>query len=761
MTKYSSIMRLGGAVSAQALVLGLAAGAAVDAAAQQALPGIDVQTTKREIKREKKHAPKRRPAPAAARPQAPAEPSADRTAAPEGVVLNGGPAVTPTTAGPVSGYRALTGVTATRTDTPIERIPQTINVIPGAVIKDQQPLTQSEAFANVSSVVGMPEYNFLGHAYKIRGFAAERYVDGLANFYDAGDNASMVDLERIEVVKGPGGLFFQGGLGVIGGAINSVSKLPESERRYEGGTTFGSYGRWSQWFDVNQPLAANGSVLFRMTGEHAKSGDFVDVIERESYSLNPTLTITDRDVTTLTIQGRFSRREQQEYGGLPAVGTLDQSMFSIRRDLFPGDPFIPKTTSEISSVTAKLEHRFDATWSANVSARYGETRVAEPSQSILGNRPDFPPSTYFFINGDMPETFRELSASPNLIARFALGDTKNTLLFGADYNRVSEVGKMWFDMWGASPVDLSDPNPVFPAYKDPAGTTLFGDADNVYVNSGATVQLQSTVWDRLHLLGGVRLGHVDIHNRAPDLGTEFHSEDTKLLPRVGAAFDLARGVTPYVSYSEGLRGVRYFNAFEAPRPEESQQIEGGVKLALPYGFTSTLALFDITRTNVATADPANPFVQIQTGEQRSRGFEADVTWQPAPGLSVIASYAHVEAEVTRDNVIPVGARLDRVPEDSGRLWANYKFLDGPMAGLSFGAGVRAVSDQAISLSNTYFTPGYATVDARIGYDTGPWSFSITGKNLMNKAYDIPYSYLDGRVAPGAPLTVYGSISCKY
>ena len=141
---------------------------------------------------------------------------------------------------------------------------------------------------------------------------------------------------------------------------------------------------------------------------------------------------------------------------------------------------------------------------------------------------------------------------------------------------------------------------------------------------------------------------------------------------------------------------------------------------------------------MATADPANPFVQIQTGEQHSQGFEADLTWQPARGLSFIASYAHVEAEVSKDNTIPVGNRLAQVPADSGRIWANYKFLDGPLTGFSVGAGVYAASDQAVGMNNKYFTPGYATVDAKIGYDINNWSFAINAKNLLNHQYYIPY-----------------------
>jgi iron complex outermembrane receptor protein len=198
---------------------------------------------------------------------------------PDGVVLRGGPPVEQTTAGPVSGYRALTSVSATKTGTPIERIPQAIVVIPRAVIDDQRPLTQSEALRNVSGVTGMPTNTFIGWAYKVRGFAADRYVDGLPNYYDGGDNVSLVNTERIEVLKGPAGILYQGGIGPVGGIINTVSKLPTPNRFAEAGVMTGSYGLWNSWVDVNQPLNTAGTVLFRFTGEAERSRDYVDVIE--------------------------------------------------------------------------------------------------------------------------------------------------------------------------------------------------------------------------------------------------------------------------------------------------------------------------------------------------------------------------------------------------------------------------------------------------------------------------------------------------
>ena len=189
---------------------------------------------------------------------APTTKRANVPALPDGVALNGGPPVTQTTAGPVSGYRALTSVSATKTDTPIERIPQAIAVVPRAVLDDQQPLGQMDALRNISAVTPMSANTFIGYAYKVRGFPADRYVDGLPNYYDGGDNTSLLNTERIEVLKGPAGILYQGGIGPVGGIINTVSKLPTENRFAEIGFTAGGYRLGNTWFDVNQPLASGG-----------------------------------------------------------------------------------------------------------------------------------------------------------------------------------------------------------------------------------------------------------------------------------------------------------------------------------------------------------------------------------------------------------------------------------------------------------------------------------------------------------------------
>ena len=140
------------------------------------------------------------------------------------------------------------------------------------------------------------------------------------------------------------------------------------------------------YFDVNQPISKDGTVLFRITGEYTSADSFIDVLEQDRYSINPTLTLTNKTDTTLIIQGRKSRFEQQAYQGLPAVGTVAGD-FRLDRNLFIGPSDIPRTTSEVEGVTVTFDHRLDSIWSFNVKARWAGQRFDQKKSQTTSNRP--------------------------------------------------------------------------------------------------------------------------------------------------------------------------------------------------------------------------------------------------------------------------------------------------------------------------------------------------------------------------------------
>ncbi|MFT4096755.1 MAG: TonB-dependent siderophore receptor [Rhodoblastus sp.] len=678
------------------------------------------------------------------------------------------PDATWTTAGPVVGYHALSAMSSTKTATPVEQIPQSITVLPKALLDDQRPASLGEAVQNVSNTQGPNDLGIGNNGmspFKIRGFAADQWLDGLPLLYGPGNRDSISNIERIEVLKGPTALLYGGGAGAaIGGAVNIVSKLPTNVASGEVGVTAGSYGQIRTFFDVNQPITPNGSVLFRVTGEYGRANSFIDVLQSKSYAFNPTITFTNQDDTTLTIQASLSKLARQAYPGLPAVGTVAGG-FRINPWMWPSDPTIHDSYTRREAVTVTLDHRFDSVWSFNVKGRYSRTANIQDSQGTQTAAPDLGPTTWSVINVAMNQPQREFSINPNLRAKFALGETKNTLLIGADYSHVNDSGYMWSD-FDAPPVDLL--NPVFrtPFNVSPASPTFFPwyDFQGTYTTKGAYAQLQSSLWNRVHLVAGARLANIttSYYEKVPFFAggllppQTFTMDKTKLLPRAGAVVDLVAGFSLYASYSEGMLWTAFTQAAKL-EPEESKQLEGGLKFNLGQQFSGTISVFDIRRTNV----PVVVGVGVtDTAGQRSHGYEADVVWQPTSAWKILASYGYTNAVYSDSKLAPAGNKLPGVPSHSGRVWVDYAF-DGQLKGLSLGGGVYASSGQYVDNFNLYKTQSYFTIDSKLAYDAGNWTAAIHAKNITGQRYFVPYNWFGGQVAPGAPRQVTATMTYKW
>lgn len=742
-----------------------------------------------------------------------------RSPAVEGVppaVAGNGPPVQATTAGPVRGYQALTS-RATRFETPLKELPMSVQAIPRKLIDDQQAVSQSEVLRNVSGAQPLNPLFPGGIGPSLRGMRAERYIDGLPNYYDYGVRDLLANVERVEVLKGPASILFQGGQSPVGGVVNIVSKLPTPDRFAEVGMRTGGYSFASPWIDINQPLNDSKTVLFRLTGQFETTRSNIDYLHRRSYAINPTLKITNNEGTSLIVQGYLSRREQLDYPGLPAVGTIDTSFYAVRPTAFLSTTMMPKTSTSSSGVTARFDHEFNETFSTFTSARFSSSSIYEPSQIPFGNTPTYyidrvlpllggpgvigGPSQFYAANTILGQQTKEVSVTSNVMAKFDYGPTRNKLLIGGDFNRVWDQGYMAGA--NATPPNpaikaLLDANflgafaplyptlidyraPAFPPYVFPLPGqdlySIFSRLNNTYQNAGATAQLQSTIFERLHILAAGRLAFIDVSSEEAAVAPprRFNSSQTKFLPRVGAVFDVTNWLSVFGSYSQGLRPVTFFNGAggAAPKPEGSEQWEAGLKLDGPYGLSGTLAYFDLKRSNVPVT-PTGSLTQRQSGEWHSSGFEADLIWQPLANFSVLASYAHIDARISKDeNPRLVNARLNLAPRDSGRLWGNYSFdgalFNGALTGWSLGAGLYAASGTVIEigqpqpwalLGKPWSTSGYVTFDASLAYKHENFTFAINAKNLGDRRYFVQYPYLSGRVAPGEGRTLFATISVR-
>ena len=656
------------------------------------------------------------------------------------------------------GYVVPEGGSATRTNTPLIEVPQSVQVLTSSLIADQDRRTLADALVNVSGVTPTkPEESAIAQPL-VRGFPAEIYLDGLPAFgiNALADPTSLTGVERIEVVKGPTSTVYGGGAGApLGGLINVVSVRPKSEAGGYVAFRAGSFSTVNPYVDFNMPFG--DKVAARLTGEYQRNDSWIDQVQGERWSIQPSVSFQLDDQTELLIRGKYDRRVQLEYSGLPA----DQAVAGqLARYAFPGAPIgQPRSTIVNKLITPELRHSFSDNLQLTVTGRYYYNRYEEYGSfvypSFIGADPATP-TVYPIFPIYLPATVKEATIDANLLARLQVLGGSHELLVGANYDHTNYDTGINFDFTPVGLLDLAHPT-----YNLAFGPTLpaLSTQTDTYKTVAGYVQDQAT-YGRLHLSGSLRYTQFNFQRQETELDATYR----RVNPRVGATFDLVPGAALFVGYATGFRGAIQFTALpgQVVKPETSRSVEGGVKLALTEAHVwGTLAAFELTRRNVSTVDPDNPLFSIQTGEQRSRGFEADLTWEPIRALSILANYAYTKADVAEDTIIPVGEKLPRVPKQSGRIAAHYRILTGPAAGLSFGAGVTAFSSREDFLPNTVSVPGYAAVDAQASYDYDRYTVTVSGVNLAGRrAYDT-YEYLSPVVIPTQPRSAYLMLKARF
>ncbi len=677
-----------------------------------------------------------------------------------------------TVTGRQDGYSAPNATTGTRTDTPILDIPQSIQVVPQRVIEDQQVIRLDEALANVSNVISGGFDTNTEARYTIRGFDdAPLLIDGFRQ-YGFPEVPETANLERVEVLKGPASILY----GEIqpGGIINAVTKKPLSEPFYEAEIQLGSYDLVRSRLDLSGPLSNNGSLLYRLNASYLNSESFRG-FERnfEQFFVSPVLAFKLGENTDITFNVQYSNRERAFDAGLIAVG---ESVIDVPRDsaersaggdriLNEPDDFIERT---FVSTGYSLEHRFNDRWTLRNAFRYATTKVFSDKLTI--------PTAFDETTGILDRVYAfndfysdDYALQTNAVGKFNTGSIKHTLLFGVDLNRTDSDTFSRSDFFNSVPLDVF--NPVYGATPRTSLDTLLIDRKSTTNRLGIYVQDEIAFSDKLKLLAGLRYETVDqeIENE-PALfypGGDTNQSNNAWTPRVGIVYQPIEAVSLYASYSQSFNpNIDSFTVNGDPlEPERGEGYEVGVKTELLEGsLFATLAYFDITKQNVATEDSNFPGlgISVATGEQRSRGIELDVSGQILPGWNIIASYAHTDAEVTEDNIIPTGNSLSGVPKNSASLWTTYEIQSGQLQGLGFGVGVNYIGEREGDLDNSFRLGSYFLTNAALFYRQDDWRFALNFKNIFDVDYitGVPFSRTSG-IYPGEPFTVIGSISVQF
>lgn len=663
----------------------------------------------------------------------------------------------PDAAAPVDGYVAETTATGSKTDTPIEEIPQSITVVGREEMEDHGAEKVDEALRYVAGVTTQPfgpdsDTNWMF----IRGFQATQtgvYQDGLQN-YGYGFGGFFTDsftLERIEVLRGAASVLY--GSANPGGLVNYVSKRPTGERLRYAEVGVADTGKAFTGIDVGD--TAGEDFAYRLTGRVAGGDGATDFADGFRGTLAPSLTYAPNDRTSITVLSDYTFIDETHNGGafLPYVGTVVEAPFGrIDRDANFTEPDLDKYLRRQVSIGYQAEHVFDNGLTARQNLRYGHSDVHEVTLYPYGYAgwspvPTDDENSLTRINFEHETRVHTVLVDNQLQGTVETGAVSHTLLGGVDYKYFNMVQVQL----SGSATDISATDPRYGA---PQGErTPYLDQTLVMNQVGLYLQDQMRFGDNWIVTLNGRYDRVFTESEGTE---EYDGTEGQLSGRAGLAYTFANGLTPYVSVSTFFNPVLGSSATAGVfEPESGVQYEVGLKY-VPEAFDGvfTVALFDLTRENVVTGPN---LAQTQIGAVRSRGIEAEARANITPDLTATAAVTMLDLEITEDaDPALIGKAPYIVPERQASFSLGYglpqDILGGALDGFELGGGVRYVGSSWADAANTLRVPSSTVYDGWIGYAADGWGVDLSVSNLTDEVYvascqtEFSCGYGEGRTA---------------
>ena len=648
--------------------------------------------------------------------------------------------------GEQDGYTVPDASTATKTDTPLRDIPQSIQVIPQQVIRDQGITRITDATRNVSGTTIASGYGNLIGDVRVRGFSSGFLRDGFASqpfFIDGGN------IEQVEVLKGPASVLY--GALEPGGIVNYVTKKPLTTPFYAVDLTAGSYDFYKSTIDLTGPLSNDKRLLYRLNVSYENSGSYRDFIDNDIVFIAPVVTYQISDSTDITLAYEYLDAKLGFDRGLRPVSAF----LKVPINLNIGEPDDFQDNEE-HRLNLTLNHRFNQ----NLRLRSGFLYLSEKYNSLVTQPGELAADgrtltdrSYFGGSTDVDN----YALQTDLIGDFKTGSIAHQVLLGLEWRKRYQADQGIGGVYEGS-FDILNPAYGLPRIANP--NSFF---EQTTTTTGIYLQDQVTLLPNLKLLAGGRYDFVEYNSGdGQSAPTEFY--DSAFSPRVGIVYQPIEPISLYASYSSSFVPNNSRTVSGQPlEPSRGTQYEVGIKAELfDKRLSATLAAYDISKTNIPTTDLENTTDNqeyfIAVGEVKSRGIELDIAGEISPGWRVIASGYLNDAFVSKDNRLPEGRRLTNAPTQGASLWTTYEFQKGDLRGLGIGAGMFFVGDRIANIDDPLTLPSYVRTDASISYKRDNWRAALNFKNIFNVKY---YESNDYLTFPQAPFTLQGTISVTF
>jgi catecholate siderophore receptor len=656
--------------------------------------------------------------------------------------------------------------------------PQSINVVPAQVIKEQGTAALTEALKNVPGItLNAGEGGTHGDLVNLRGFPAgdDYFMDGLRDtgLYDR----DVFDIDNLEVYKGPASTLF--GRGSTGGVINQVTKAPELFPIYDFSFTGGSNAEVRGTADVNYVLGDTSAMRLALMGQRNDFEDR-DFARNQRWGAAPSFAYGIGTDTTFTLKYLHQQEDNIPDYGIPF---LFDKPAPVARDTYYGLPSDDRFQTDVDVVTGRLDHKFNDVFSISDTARFGSywfdsrqtaatygsancftdasspyyytgatlcSGVTNPVPVTLEN-PLYPvlgtPLDEIWVTRDRPSSKGVITTMMNetdLTAKFATGALDHTLVAGVEEDsEIASLTRYTNQNTVILPTPLLDPDPyeAFPGRQTAIRQAPITSTKTIGIFANDTIALEP----RWLLTVALRYDHFDATFDQP-IGTASHFQHTDNIvsPRAALVYKPTEDTSVYFSYGTSFDPSAENLSLAASNadlgPEKDRTFEIGGKAQVLNGMLSlTAAAFDTEMTNARITDPTNPSLQTLAGTERVHGFELNAQGHLTENWTVLAGYTYLDPTAVGLAGAGVHGPIPNTAHNQANLWSTYaldeRFTVG--GGIDYIGRVAAGTDNATVPGQIVVArvPGAITFDAmgEMKIDDR-FSLDLNGYNLTDKYY---------------------------
>ncbi|MGP1629333.1 MAG: TonB-dependent receptor [Giesbergeria sp.] len=649
--------------------------------------------------------------------------------------------------GPVDGYRATRSATVTKTDTPLRDVPQSIQVVPEELMKDQAVRSMAEVLRYVPGTSMNPGEGGRDQPV-LRGISttADFYVDGVRD--DALYFRDPYNAERIEILRGPSGMAF--GRGGAGGVINRVTKRPLAPQA-KAEVSYGSYDAKRASADIGGRLSETAG--YRVNAMVEDSGGFREGFKLRRSGINPVFEFNPSpDTSVLLSYEHFEDRRTVDRG----IPSFNGRPYNTPRATFFGNPEQSPSKVTVDGFAARIEHQLApdlALRNAFRATHYNTSRQNVLPRSGVDAAGKVGISAYRSAN-ERNNFFNQ----SELETRVHTGGVEHHLLAGLELGRQDSDNTRLTGYFGSATnilVDATNPRASVTQWKAASSDTN----NNVVANIAALyAQDQIALSPQWKAVLGLRYDRysvaIDDRNAA---NVDLAHTDKEFSPRVGLIYQPNTSASYYLSYSYAFlpsgETLSLSTSNADLEPEKAKNWELGAKWELNPRLSASAAVFRLDRANVKAADQYDPTKLVLSGLQRTEGIELGLQGKINKQWQVYAGYARLDAHVKKSTgsgsgAVRAGNTVALVPKNAASVWNRVDLSSG------WGVGVGVVYQSGVyanTASNAVTLPSFTRVDGAIYYAfaDGKTRLALNVENLFDSHY-YPTSGGDNNITVGSP-----------